>query len=213
MADNVAKYGLRPYQANGAVPKAQRMSVASGYDGVDNAAASVVISPGDPVKLVSTGTVALCQDTEACWGVVQSVLPYWNAAEGVMTPSRTLPNQVVWGTIEERRYWLMVVPVNNSQWEIDCDDATTATTFTAYQLLVGQNVEVKLNGNTTLTTAKPQCDISTVATTGTLIWRIEGISQSEDNKDFSGANVKVVLSCNVSQAAGQADPDELAEGV
>ena len=203
MADNKAQYGLRPYQVRGGgPPKAIRKAVASGYDGQDDNNASIVFRPGDPVSLLATGYVDHCQTTDHIFGVVQSVLPYWNAADGAMTPAFALPNQVVWGTVEERRSWLMVVPIEDCFWEIDVDDSTSATTYAEYLAFIGENATMVLPGDTTATTALPKLDISTHNVDRTLVLRIEGISSTAENADFSGANVKLIVSGNVTHRPG-----------
>ena len=47
----------------------------------------------------------------------------------------------------------------------------------------------------------PQLNVSTHAGTGTLQWRILGVSETLANKDFSGSYVKLLVTVNVTQQA------------
>lgn len=206
MANNTSKYGFRPaFGGQGGIPcpKPQRMSVASAYQGQDDASGfSVDLNIGDPVSLVSTGTVGLANGGDPVWGVIVGFGYYWDGE--VMTPTNRLPGGNTWGTVEERRPWVWVVPANACQWEVDVDENTTATTFAAYQLLVGQNIDHQCVGDATTAQARPLLDMATVTVAADTTWRIEAVSQTQDNRDFSGERVKLIVSCNESQAAGQA---------
>lgn len=208
MADNTHRYGFRwNTGANGGksqptpVPKV----VASGYQAQDDAAANNVdLNVGDPVKLVSTGTVALANTTDAVWGIVTGFGPYWNGTQ--MQPTNRLPGGTAWGTVEERRSTVYVVPVIGSYFVIDCDDKVTATTEAAYRAFIGENCTFVCPGDTSSSSkpkADPMLDISTHATTAGLVCRIEDIHQEVD-QDFSGLYVKMVVSFNKTQHAGQA---------
>jgi hypothetical protein len=101
--------------------------------------------------------------------------------------------------------------VNQAIWEIDCDDAVTATTEAAYQLTGGANADHRLHGAAGAAAesgAKPRLDISTVNTTNTLIWRIIGISPTQNNRDYSGNYVKLLVVANLAQ-----DPFQNATGI
>lgn len=205
MADNAARYGFRWNSAwNGgkSCPVPIRMTVATGKDHVDDSGNSVDLNIGDVVKIESTGTVTICEDTGSPYGIIVGVHPYWDGT--VMKPSSKVPNQNAWGTVEARRPWVDVVPVTAGIWEVDVDDATTATTYAAYIALVGENCNHFSAGNTANTSAAPKLDISSHATTAALDWRIVGISQTAENKDFSGANVKLLVAANTSQLPTQA---------
>lgn len=208
MADNTHKYGFRAVKGslNGACfPKGVRKSVASGYQAQDDASGfSVDLNVGDPVKLAADGTVELANTTEPAWGVIVGFDFYYNTANGRMEPTDRLPGGSTWSG-EEQRPWLYVVPAGPGQlFEVDVDDAVTATTFAAYLALVGQNVTHVCPGNSTTRRAEPRLDISLAATTAGLNWRIEQVSQIQSNRDFSGANVKLIVSANIGQQAGQA---------
>jgi hypothetical protein len=192
-------------------------SVASGQDDVDDAAVSVGLYPGDPVKLVSTGGVIISLTTEAVWGIVVGILPYWDGTR--MVPGPKLPNQTTWGTVEERRSQVLVVPASAGVWEIDCDDTAAAyDTKGEYEAFVGENVTHTVPGGTAsgvapTDSADPYIDISTHATTNTLTWRIEGVSPTAENQDFATTYVKMLVSINLSQEHGESASGNAVAGV
>lgn len=184
------------------MPVPFKVPVASGYTGAINGGSSIDINPGDPVRRLSTGMFAHAAGNEAAsnngetiWGICVAVAPYYDGS--VITPGNRLPFNTVYGSNLERQSFIYVVPANSGLWLIDCDDNTTATTFAAYQALMGQNADHRL---TTGSEPKTNCllDISTQAT-ATCQWRLEFISNSAKNQDFSGLYVELVVSCNEGQ--------------
>lgn len=210
MADNVHKYGFRWNRAaNGRdTPSPIEKTIASAYQATnDGAGFNVGLSIGDPVKLVSDGTVALALTTQPVYGIIVGFKPYWNGSR--LQPTDYLPGATTWGTIRERRSIALVVPVDLGQfWELDCDDAVSATTEAAYEAFEGENATFVCPGdqttNSSRPTADPKIDISTHATTAGLHLRLEKLSQTQENQDFSGANVKFLVRFNVTQNPGQA---------
>ena len=209
MADNVAVYGIRwakGYNGGTDYPQPVECFVASGapFD-VNGGAQNVALGIGDPVTRIADGSVTLCAGSEggsggvALYGIVVGVAPYYDSVQGVMRPTAALPDNVVYGTNLERQSKVFVIPVVGSVFEIDCDDAVTATTEAAYQALVGTNCDHVLSGVASVDTrAKPKLDISSTGT-ATAQWRIVGLSKSLDNQDFSGANVKLLVVANETQ--------------
>jgi hypothetical protein len=212
MADNRLGYGFRwSVGANGGRPEPSpiEMIVASAesFD-VNGGAANVGLGAGDPVKLLSTGTVTLCDGSEGAggalkpWGIVVGVGPYYDAAKGVMTYGNVLPSDTTWGTVQARRSTVLVVPVQAGIWEVDCDDTSIGTTEASYVAAAGLNVDHILCGASGETRAKPRLDASSAAAaTATLIWQILGISKTQHNTDFSGSYVKLLVRCNNPQFA------------
>lgn len=218
MADNVHLYGFRwSVAANGgrACPVPIRCYVASGQnDQADGAAFSVHLRVGDPVKLVNTGGVSLANTTEAPCGVIVGIERYYEASTGLMRSGPYYPNQTTWGTVEARRGRILVVPATAGRWEIDVDDKVTATTYATYRALMGENATHTCAGGGVAANlaANPLIDISTHATTNTLIWRLEDLSQTAYNRDYSGSNVKVIVSVNASCEAAMAAAASLVAG-
>jgi hypothetical protein len=205
--DNIAQYGFRPYRsglssAGLPAPIPMVIATAASFD-VTSGAANVNLGVGDPVYKLNSGTGTLCPGAEttvqAPFGIVVGVAPSWDAARGVMQPREFIPSDTAWGTIEDHKSVAYVIPIRACLWEIDCDDAVTATTLAAYRLLLGLNCDFMLKGASGETRAKPQLDISSAATTNTLILRIYAISETVHNRDFSGANVKLVVGANIAQ--------------
>lgn len=213
MADNVAEYGFRFHRGGNGVdfPKGVEMFVADAVDSEDDAAANCDIRPGDPVKLVSDGTVNLAKTTEKVYGIVQAVLGVYDSTNGTYGVSNRIPNGATGGGILDRRTRVLVVPAKGVVWEIDVNDAVTATTEAAYQAFCGENAEhvcvrALSNGNYA---AFPKLAIAGRAVTAGLGWRIVGISKTQKNKDFSGANVKLLVMVNDSNEAGSAATNEV----
>lgn len=218
--DNQHRYGFRwSTQANGKdCPQPIRKTVVSGQDDVDDAATSVNIYPGDPVKLVDGGGVKVAQGVGAgeaadmVYGICVGIAPFWSVSEGVMRPGSYYPNQTVWGTKEARRGYVYVVPGHWGIWEVDCafdwenqQDIThvdaSYDTETEYKTLPGNNVEFicpgsALTGYGKATSADPYVDLNTVATTATLTFRIVDVSQTMENQDYSGAFTKLYVTLN-----------------
>lgn len=194
MADNRVEYGFRPVMTRdgSAMPQTIECLVATGYSGSE-ASATVALRIGDPVRRLSTGYVEHAGAGDDIYGVVVAVLPYWDGSR--LRPSDYLPAGTAWGTLLERASRVLVIPAANVIFEGDCDEATTATTETAYLAFVGENVDHIFDGTTA---GNPRLDISThVATTAQ--WRIIGISKTLNNQDFSGNYVKLLVTVNETQ--------------
>lgn len=215
MADNTRRYGFRwSTSANGSFnPPMMRMFVDTTVDWQDGSANSVNLHIGDPVNFTSSGGIALADTTEAIAGVVAGFLPVYDPTDGVLKPTDKVTNQLSWGSNEENRPFAMVIPAEAGIFEVDCDDATTATTRAAYQALVNENVTHVNPGDTTAVSADPMLDISTHATTAGLSWRIVGISGTVFNEDFSGNYVKLLVRANLVQHAGAPASGSLVSGV
>lgn len=205
MADNAVKYGFRWWTAHrgGArcpAPIEYVVQTGASFD-VNGGGANVTLGAGDPVTLLTDGTVTLCEGTEDTplvpFGIVASVLHFFNGT--FVTKASLLPSDTNWGTIEERASRVLVVPVDAGTWEVDVDENTTATTAAAYRDMIGENVDHVLTGQTALGRALPKLDISTNATTGTLMWRIVGTSLNVENQDLAELNVKLLVQPNVAQ--------------
>jgi hypothetical protein len=214
MADNTHQYGFRFHSwKNGPVDWVVRGVATAQNDTDDGAAHSVGLWPGDPVKQVNTGGVTLAITTEACWGIIMGVKQYWDGT--VVRKGSYLPNATAWGTVESRRSELYVCPVEAAYWEIDCDDAVTATTRAAYHAFIGENCTHVCPGIAWGSTYKadPKLDISLHAVTNTLVWRIEGISSTKQNRFWDGNYVKLIVSCNQAQRANAPEASEVIDGV
>lgn len=205
MADNRKQYGFRWYRGlNGSkeMPAPERMIVATAasFD-ITGGASNVELGPGDVVRKLSTGGVGLCAGAETTvvepYGVVVGVGPYWDGSK--MVWKKTLPSDIAWGTNLERQSTVWVVPLAAGIWEVDCDDAVTATTKAAYQAFIGENCDFRHDTTSTNTRPTPRLDISTHNTTNTLTMRIVDVSDTAMNQDFSGNYVKLLVRANLIQ--------------
>lgn len=203
MADNPIRYGFRwSYNANGGrnPPLVPAIIATSQSFDINGGASNVSLRAGDPVTLISTGGVNLCDGSEgagggvALYGIVAKVLPYWDATTERMVFADAIPSDVAWGTILERQSKVLVIPADAGVFEIDCDDAATATTEAAYQAFIGENCDHILTAASG-TKATPRLDISGHGT-ATAQWRIVSVSDTRENMDFSGNYVKVDVRVN-----------------
>lgn len=207
--DNVKRYGIRWSTGYNGKPHPQpiEMAVASAANfSISGYGTNVNLNVGDPVKLNTDGTVSLAggnengQTSQAIWGIVVGMggQGYFNGTR--MVRSQNLPSGVTYGTAIDRQSKVLVVPASGGFWEVDCDDIVTATTYLAYQALIGENVDHQLvpAAATAVTlSANPVLDISghNPATAG-LSFRIVGVSQTVENQDFAGQWVKLIVSVN-----------------
>jgi len=201
MADNRHQYGIRFHstQGGGGRPACIEALVASAYAG--DHGGSVGIAIGDPVDRLATGFVELTNDTatrDTLFGVVMNIANAKIDANGKARPSNYLPSGTSY-TLEETTSKLSVAPFSDHTWEMDCNDAVTATTLAAYRALVGENADMVFSRDTS-NPDKPKCNpllsISSHAATAALMWRIVGVSKSRENADFSGNFVKMLVQLN-----------------
>lgn len=208
MPDNRIMYGFRWHAAldgGKSMPVPEEAHVATGAAfNVNGGPSGVALGYGDLVKRVSTGGVTMAEGNETgggasdiAYGVIVGVGPYYDGT--VMRRRNTLPSGTAYGTNLTRQTKLFVVPLTAGVWEVDCDDAVTATTLAAYQDLIGNNVDYRLTQVAADTRPTPRLDISGVNTTNTLAMRIVGISKTVHNQDFSGNFVKLLVRPNESQ--------------
>lgn len=208
MADNVERYGWRFFQStNGrGEPRPIKGFVDTGesFD-VAGGAANAVLRVGDLVRRKASGGFEQADGTEAtpeaAYGVVASIVRYWDAAEQRMKFADGLPSDIAWGTNLERQTLITVIPVENAWWEVDCDAIAGTGLLSDYQTLIGLNADHVLTGVSADPGPflKPKLDIGTAAVTNTLLWRIENVSPNQENNDFTGENVKMIVSPNIAQ--------------
>jgi len=196
MADNQRSAGgfrwRSALQGNGR-PRTFKKRVASAYQAsVNPGSVSCDLFPGDPVKLVNDGTIALAAAGDSIWGVIAGIVQWWDGY--VLQFTDRIPGGTTYGTVLERASIVEVYPVAGQIFEIDCDDAVTATTEAGYTAYIGENCDHVFAPVAADRKANPLLDISThVATTAQ--WRIEDLSR-QVNADYSGAYVKLLVSAN-----------------
>lgn len=216
MADNQSLYGFRLYRASlgngGGGPVAVPVTVASNYDSTTPVGtAGVGFHVGDVVNQLTDGSVqhVLAGDgttstiTRRPLGVVVGIAPVFNVAKGqfgVMDRFNFLPAGVTYGTNLERQSTLLIVPIEGNTFEVDVKGSAVASTLAGFQALVGANVDLVYTA--VAPSAFPTLD-SVLAnyTTATRQFRVTGVSQSVANQDFTGANVKLLVTGNMIQNA------------
>lgn len=201
MADNARGRGLRYVGTRGyPAPTPERVRVATAYQGsVAPGPVSVDLCVGDPVVKVTDGTVAHWA-SGAIYGVVCNILPYWDSGEGVMKAGKQLPGGTAYGTNYSRESIVEIIPAANVLFEMDCDDAVTATTYAAYRAFIHENAQMVYEPDSNTRQANPVLDISTHAVTNTLPLRIVDISKVPV-QDFTGKYVKLIVTANLVQQA------------
>jgi hypothetical protein len=200
---NRTQYGFRLHKflaGSGPHPEPLVGLIATGTNFDVNGIGNSVLGPGDPITQLAGGTVTLCDGFEgaaggeAVLGIVHAVLPYWDAANGVMVQKGTIPSGVAYGTNLTRQTKVLYFPAHWAQWEIDGDDATNAT-LAAWQLDIGTNFDHTLAAAVVGGRLNPKLDVAThVATTAQ--WRMVGIGLTDENQDPTAANYKVIVEVN-----------------
>lgn len=208
MTDNIHYRGFRWVKnlaGNAGMPEPIRMRVASAYAKSINGGSAIDMNVGDPVRIVGTGTVAIADGGEGAsggetvWGIVVGFGPIWNGT------FRQFETKLVnaggaYGSVLERQTFAWVVPAHRQLWEIDCDDAVTATTEATFYSYIGENCDHVL---TTGSEPSSNCmlDISGHGTSSAQ-WQIRDISPTMANQFFDGNYVKLLVELN----EGQLDP-------
>lgn len=195
--DNRACYGFRPVKTRdgSAMPVTHRGFIATGYSS-SQAAATVDVRIGDPVRRLNTGYFAHAAAGEDIYGIVAGVVKYYDGTT-LISSSNRVPAGTTY-TLDDRASEILIWPAALHTFEVDVDEAATATTYAAYLALVGENCDHIFVPTAPI--GYPKLDISThVATTAG--WRIVDISPSVDNQDFSGLNVKLLVTVNETQQA------------
>jgi len=211
--NNAGMYGFRFVRApnGGDTPNVLRKRIASAYrpnlitaGPVNN---YVHLNIGDPVVLAADGCIniaqcALCATpSTSIFGIVMGFEPLYNATKGVMEPASKYPSAgITYSTNYNRASWALVCPVEDGViFSAACDDASTFTTWATYETAVHENVDFSTDYANANGDCTPKLDISTHATTNTLIWTIVGIDPTMDNRDFSGTGVRLLVRCNLPQ--------------
>lgn len=204
MADNRHKYGFRFYSSMTGVGRtsAVEFPIASAYAPVINTNVSVGLSIGDPVQLLTDGSVALAGDTTTTGAVPFGVVVGLRAkvdANQKSRPANYYPTGVTY-TTKENETLAQVLPFGRDIWEIDADDAVTATTEAAYRALIGNNFDMVYlldATNPDKRRANPMLDISGGGFgANTAHFRLFNISKTRENVDFSGNYVKLLVQLN-----------------
>lgn len=194
MANNTYNYGFRWHSnlLGGTEPKPIRKTLASAYDAAPGGV-HVNIRPGDVVKPVSDGTMALAVAGDiTIYGVVSHVGPYYDSGVGEMVIADSIPyGQGAYGTNVDRETAIWVIPALGNVFQAMCDTADASTRL-GWQAFVGENMDL-INAAVT-GYAHPLLDSSTHATTAAQ-WRVEGLLLRPD-VDYTGLYVPLLVTVN-----------------
>ena len=201
MADNRAKYGFRFYRARtgGGYPLPEERWLASGYSGTPGSA-NCDVQVGDPMQLVNDGSLAFATAGSAggISHIVVGIKQYWDGTR-LRSGDRVPYASGVYGSNVERRTLILAVRAEEAIWEVDCNAASTYAT-----LLAAVNANADLVYTAVAPNATPQLAVSSINTTAALQLRIQGLSDTMYNNDWTGANAKLLVTINKGQAAGWA---------
>lgn len=180
------------YAALAVEPPIQILPVASAY--------GTVLSIGDPVKVVSDGSIQAAAPGDAIYGVFVGAEQYYDGT--VVRKGGSLPVST-WGTNLSRQSKARVIPARNQLFRVTCNDNTTATTQAGYEAFTQENAEWA-TGTATGDYSGATLNISTHANTNTLSVRIENIPDKEltnfNPAAVSGTpNVEVLVTFNLVQ--------------
>lgn len=207
--NNVHRKGFRFFKSLHGSGKmmVERIELASAYRPTLTISASPVyvnMRPGDPILRLSTGYGDLAFGTESdtpstrVLGVVVGFSPLWDGSSFLF--QNYYPNAgITYGSVVDRTTYVYYIPAHTALFEVDVDDATTATTFASYLAFQGETCRHVFNDSANNET-NTMLDISDHNTTATFTWRIEKFIQSDpNNQDFAGSYVKAIVSCNTPQ--------------
>lgn len=160
---------------------------------------TLALFDGDVLKLQADGSAypAAATDVEII-GVMNGAVQYWDGEN--MRKGNYLPAATTYGSVLGRQSIVNVILAEGSLFEVDCDDAVTATTEAAYQALIGTNCDITATAGSTTTGRSGHClDISDTKTGAAQI-RIRAISRRID-QDFASDRVKLIVKINESHTA------------
>jgi len=172
-----------------AAPPLQILPVASAY--------GTVLYRGDPIKVLSDGTVSAASAGDTLYGFFSHAVQYYDGT--VVRGGGKLPVST-YGSVLSRQSLVAVIPARGQIFRGYADDATTATTLSAFQAYVQENIEW-VAGTAVGDQSGALLDISTHATTNTLSLRIENIPDI-DLTDFTSVGVPIEFSVNLIQDTG-----------
>ena len=202
--DNAVRYGLRPFRSRIGgefSPIEGKVASTQSFD-VNGGGSNCVLQRGDVVRLNASGYWEQCDGAENTAqtpdGVVAQIVRYFDVGTGRLTRAAKLPSDVTYSG-DRNATRIMVWPIADCWWEIDCDAVAGTGLLTDYETLVGLNASIILSGADDGGSLAPLLDIGTANTTNTLIWRIRQVSPTAENQDFTGANVKMIIGPNLAQ--------------
>lgn len=210
---NRYRYGFqwaRGIDGTRACPDGERLPIATAFTGsIQGGGAAVGLRPGDVVKKLSTGYLDIAEgseitsynpgtvDADTPYGVIVGFEPIYDGS--VLQPSNNLvAGGGAYGTNFARQTFARVVPIQAGIWSVAIDTAAAAyDTYAEWLATVGETVDM-VNSNLPATDAEPEIDISTKgdASSADQVFKIYGLDESQDNKDYAGASYRLLVIAN-----------------
>ena len=187
MANTNAPFGLKPI---GKLGSGYNSTGTTEYDILTGTTGTIYT--GDPVKMVSTGGIAVAAAGDVLLGVFQGCR-YTNAS----------------GEVIYAPYWPTLTASDDAvAFVVDDPDATfevqSAATGSVVQTVVGLNADIVYTAGSTVN-GRSNVDLSGTMATGTAQLKIIGVSKDPDNDELGAANANVVVIINehfLKQTAG-----------
>jgi len=203
MSNLITQYGFVPFGIGagdeGPTPIEYEVATAASFD-INGGASNVAIRKGDPLTLLNTGTVTLCDGSEGAsggvklFGICAGIVRYWDAVQGRMTTTNALPSDVSWGTNHAKASRVLVWPVDVYKYWTVLTDASM-TDYAGATLLIGTFMDHVLTGATDNGAATPLLDVGTTGTSNGQ-WRLTALSGSLNNQDYASAYIRCVVTPN-----------------
>lgn len=215
MSDNRHFFGIRPVQSVQGLtaPPTEVWPIPSAYAGVDDAAASVGLSIGDPVFLNADNALELSNGVaaagggaaDALYGVLIGFQQAYDATSGKVLPVDYLPSGFgVYGTDFAKRTLGVIIRADQWEFEMDASSIAFTTEEAWHEGLVNLNAQHNCIRDVS-NAAKPRANPllytgaagATPATTSTFLWHVVRLSRQP--QDFSGLYTKIVVRGNAVQ--------------
>jgi hypothetical protein len=158
---------------------------------------------GDPVKLVSDGTVAAAAVGDATFGICIGAVRYKNSS-GQIVAGNFLPASTSFSGAPDvsnpQASIVAIIPVQGQVFEIDMSAGQAS--ITAARSFVNENFDVVAGAGTTASGRSGYTMDTTThnPATATLVWRCVDVSPDPAN-DVTAANWKALVVCNVGNDA------------
>ena len=177
MSSNDAAFGLRTVGKLGSSPQ---NGGTTGYKLLTGTTGAIF--SGDPVKMVSTGGIAVAAAGDTLLGVFRGV-QYTDSSGDVIFSSHYVTATAADDMVA------MVEDDPDSLFEVQCDGSYATTA-------IGNNADMATYVAGSTQTGMSGVEISSTVGTGTAQFRIVGFSQDPSNSTTGSANINVVVKIN-----------------
>jgi|TARA_R110002111_G_scaffold156143_1_gene222864 hypothetical protein len=177
MANNDAAFGLRTVGKLGSSPQ---NGGSTGYKLLTGTTGAIF--SGDPVKMVSTGGIAVAAAGDTLLGIFRGV-QYTDSSGDVIFKSHYVTATAADDMVA------LVEDDPNSLFEVQCDGSMATTA-------IGNNADMATYAAGSTKTGMSAVEISSTTGTSTAQFRIVGFSQDPSNSTTGSANINVVVKIN-----------------